>query len=79
MEQVKLQKIVKSLCSLLFFKDYSNCLIHGKGKFSKIIKDFYENSKEIPIISIASYDNMKIVTKSFFESKINESEMFKKL
>ena len=77
MEQVKLQKIVKSLCSLLFFKDYSNCLIHGKGKFSKIIKDFYENSKEIPIISIASYDNMKIVTKSFFESKINESEVFK--
>ena len=40
MEQINLQKTdsKKSLCSLLFCKDYSNSLIHDKGKFSQKIR-----------------------------------------
>jgi hypothetical protein len=77
MEKSSLEKIANSLISLLFCKDYSNSLVHGKGKFSKLIKSYYEDSQDIPIISIASYENMKIVTKRFFGSKVNESEEFK--
>ena len=77
MEKPDLEKIVNSLIALLFCKDYSNCLIHGKGKFSEEIKNYYENSQDIPIISIASYENMKIVTNNFFGRKVNESKEFK--
>ena len=77
MEKPDLEKIVNSLIALLFCKDYSNCLIHGKGKFSEEIKNYYENSQDIPIISISSYENMKIVTNNFFGRKVNESKEFK--
>ena len=76
MEKQYLKKIVGSLNALLFCKDYSNCLIHGKGKFSEEIKGYYESSKDTPIISLASYENMKNVTKGFFGGKVNESKVF---
>ena len=76
MEKQYLKKVVGSLNALLFCKDYSNCLIHGKGKFSEEIKGYYENSKDMPIISLASYENMKNVTKGFFGGKVNESKVF---
>jgi len=77
LEKSYLEKIVNSLISLLFCKDYSNCLIHGKGKFSEEIKTYYEKTQDVPIISIASYENMKIVTNSFFGSKVKENKEFK--
>ena len=76
MEKQYLKKVVGSLNALLFCKDYSNCLIHGKGKFSEEIKGYYESSKDMPIISLASYENMKNVTKGFFGGKVNESKVF---
>lgn len=77
LEKSYLEIIVNSLISLLFCKDYSNCLIHGKGKFSEEIKTYYEKTKDVPIISIASYENMKFVTNSFFGSKVKENKEFK--
>ena len=77
MNKQELEKIVESSHSLLFYKDYSNCLIHGKGKFSKAIKGYYENSKDFPFIAIAPFENMKNVIKTFFGSKVNENNVFK--
>jgi hypothetical protein len=63
---------------LLFCKDYSNCLVHGKGKFSETINKYYSEHKEkTPFIAVASYKNMKDVTEEFFGSTANESEEFK--
>ena len=77
METSKLEKIVRALNCLLFCKEYSNGLVHGKGKYSSKIVEFYEKQKEIPIISVASYENMKNVTNIFFGNIVDEVGIFK--
>ena len=70
-------KLVNGLISLLFCKDYVNCLVHGKGKLSGQIKKLSQKKDEIPFISISSYENMKDATLKFFGTTINEFEEFK--
>ena len=66
------------LTCLHFCKDYSNCLVHGKGKFSETINKYYSEHKEkTPFITVVSYKNMKDVTEEFFGSTVNELEEFK--
>lgn len=69
------EKIVNGLSSLLFCKDYINCLIHGKGKFSGSVKKVYDETQKI-IIPVASYSNMKEMTPKFFGSIVNKNKEF---
>ena len=77
MEKQKIDRLEKGLTSLLFCKDYSNFLVHGKGKFSEAINKYYKNKDSTPFINVASYKNMKDVTIKFFSSTVNEFEEFK--
>ena len=77
MEKQKIDRLEKGLTSLLFCKDYSNFLVHGKGKFSETINKYYKNKDSTPFINVASYKNMKDVTIKFFSSTVNEFEEFK--
>ena len=74
----KFESLENVFTCLLFCKDYSNCLVHGKGKFSETINKYYSEHKEkTPFIAVASYKNMKDVTEEFFGSTVNELEEFK--
>ena len=42
MEKQKIDRLEKGLTSLLFCKDYSNFLVHGNGKFSEAINEYYK-------------------------------------
>ena len=76
-EKDKCQKIINGLKSLIFCKDYFNCLINAKGAFSKQLKTYNELTNNMPIISIASFENMKEITQKFFCSVINDIDDFK--
>jgi len=71
------KKLVNGLTSLLFCKDYINCIVHGKGKLSGEINQLFQKSERIPFISVASYENMRDSTMKFFGSIVNELEEFK--
>ena len=72
------EKMYKMLTCLLFCKDYSNVLVHGKGKFSETInKYYYEKKDSTEFIPVASYKNMKETTLKFFGSSVRELEEFK--
>jgi len=73
----KNKKLVEGLLSLLFCKDYANCIVHGKGKLTEEIKKSYKEKDVIPFISVASYENMKTVTLQFFGNTVNQLEDFK--
>ena len=58
----KFESLENVFTCLLFCKDYSNCLVHGKGKFSETINKYYSDHKEkTPFIAVACYKNMKDV------------------
>ena len=69
-------KLVNGLISLLFCKDYVNCLVHGKGKLSDQIKKLNQKKDGIPFVSVSSYENMKDATLKFFGTTVNEYEEF---
>ena len=69
------EKIVNGLTSLLFCKDYINCLIHRKGKFSDNVKNFDDGTQKI-MIPVASYSNMKEMTPKFFGYIANKKDEF---
>lgn len=73
----ELNKITGGLKGLLFCKDYFNSISHGKGKFSKNIINYYESTRSMPLIYIASFNNMKEITNKFFSSVVNQKEEFK--
>jgi len=48
-----------------------------KAKFSKTITNYYEGTKSMPLIYIASFNNMKEITNTLFSSVVNQKEEFK--
>jgi len=73
----ELNKITGGLKGLLFCKNFFNSISHRKGKFSKAITNYYEGTKSMPLIYIASFNNMKEITNEFFSSVVNQKEEFK--
>ena len=68
------QNLANALKGLLFCKDYANCLVHGKSTASEELNKYYKDNNEIPIITTASYENMKYATINFFDEKVNKGE-----
>ena len=70
-------KLIGAINSLLFYKDYANCLVHGKGIFSEELEKYYKQKDEKQILPISSYNNMKIATNAFFGQTVNYFGEFK--
>ena len=70
-------KLIGAINSLLFCKDYANCLVHGKGIFSEELEKYYKQKDEKQILPISSYNNMKIATNAFFGQTVNYFGEFK--
>ena len=68
------QNLANALKGLLFCKDYANCLVHGKSTASEELNKYYKDNNKIPIITTASYENMKYATINFFDEKVNKGE-----
>ena len=70
-------KLKGAINSLLFCKDYANCLVHGKGIFSEELKKYYKQKDVKQILPISSYNNMKTATNAFFGQTVNYFGEFK--
>ena len=70
-------KLIGAINSLLFCKDYANCLVHGKGIFSEELEKYYKQKDEKQILPISSYNNMKTATNAFFGQTVNYFGEFK--
>ena len=70
-------KLIVAINSLLFCKDYANCLVHGKGIFSEELEKYYKQKDEKQILPISSYNNMKTATNAFFGQTVNYFGEFK--
>lgn len=70
-------KLKGAINSLLFCKDYANCLVHGKGIFSEELEKYYKQKDEKQILPISSYNNMKTATNAFFGQTVNYFGEFK--
>ena len=70
-------KLIGAINSLLFCKDYANCLVHGKGIFSEELEKYYKQKDEKQILPISSYNNMKTATTVFFGQTVNYFGEFK--
>ena len=68
------QNLTNALKGVLFCKDYTNCLTHGKSTASDELDKYYKEKNDVQIIATASYENMKNATKMFFNEKVNKGE-----
>ena len=73
------RQIINGLKSLLFCKDYFNCIVHPKSAFSEKIKSSSKQANDLPILSIACFKSMKDLTQKFFDSVVNSIEDFKEV
>ena len=78
-EKDNCQKIINGLKSLLFCKDYFNCIVHPKSAFANEKESSSELKNDLPILSIACYKSMKELTQKFFDSVVNSIGDFKKV
>ena len=78
-EKDNCQKIINGLKSLLFCKDYFNCIVHPKSAFANEKESSSELTNNLPILSIACYKSMKELTQKFFDSVVNSIGDFKKV
>ena len=70
-------KLIGAINSLLFCKDYANCLVHGKGIFSEELKKYYKQKDVKQILPISSFNNMNTATTVFFGQTVNYFGEFK--
>lgn len=70
-EKDNCQKVISGLKSLLFCKDYCNCIVHPKGPFAKQLKSYYERTNFMPILSNACFKSMKEISEKFFGTVVN--------
>ena len=70
-------KLKGAINSLLFCKDYANCLVHGKGIFSEELKKYYKQKDVKQILPISSFNNMNTATTVFFGQTVNYFGEFK--
>ena len=70
-------KLIVAINSLLFCKDYANCLVHGKGIFSEELKKYYKQKDVKQIFPISSFNNMNTATTVFFGQTVNYFGEFK--
>ena len=70
-------KLKGAINSLLFCKDYANCLVHGKGIFSEELKKYYKQKDVKQILPISSFNNMNTATNAFFGQTVNYFGEFK--
>ena len=70
-------KLKGAINSLLFCKDYANCLVHGKGIFSEELKKYYNQKDVKQILPISSFNNMNTATTVFFGQTVNYFGEFK--